>query len=155
MRIPAIQATFWTVCALFCAPLLLPACNDGENINPIPQLSELTCSVEPVDADNPTTPEEKGYRAVLDFRYLDQDDDLSSDGAHIQWWINDVQQDDRSLAGENLNISGTIRFSASPLQAFEIYEFRLSVVDGAGNESNVLNAVIDTDSPARCTPAGA
>lgn len=119
------------------------ACSD-EVVDPIPHISELQCNIEAVTED-PAAPENNRYRVVLDFRYTDRDRDLDDAGAQLLWWVNEVPQSPYDLSDEGLGDEGTLSLAAAPLLPFESYAFKVSVIDAAGNESNALNAYVDTD----------
>lgn len=132
----------------------LVACREEEQYSPVPALTELTCSVMATDEDL-DDPANDRYRATFQWRYLDGDQDLDAEGAILRWWIDDVEQTPQSLFGASLGLTGRISLNAEPLMPFELYVFRISVVDAAGNESNVLNADVDTDAITCSIPGAA
>lgn len=132
----------------------LVACREEEQYSPVPALTELTCSVMATEEDL-DDPANDRYRASFQWRYVDGDQDLDGEGASLRWWIDDVEQTPQSLYGASLGLTGRISLNAAPLLPFELYSFRISVVDAAGNESNVLNAEVDTDAVVCAIPGEA
>lgn len=123
--------------------LLMTACRD-EPQDPIPHLSALQCTVEATTED-PTTPANNRYQAVLIFHYTDGDRDLDGSGGQLLWSVNEVPQSPYDLSSESLGDEGSLSLSAAPLLPFESYVFTVSVKDSAGNTSNELNAYVDTE----------
>jgi len=128
------------------AALFLPlaACGEPEEIAPV--LSGLHCEIVYEEGEEV---EEAGYRGTFSFDYVDGNKDLDAPGAAVRWWVDGAEQrelplDERDGSSELGNF-GTLSLSLATFPRFEELEVRFTARDGAGQESNALTAILNTD----------